>query len=168
MSSLNIDVDRLNNIQSMRDVIPSHGKIILILFVQTFLLVSSIFIGVIYFAVKADIENNLEFYFYIAVIIILLIRTLIIIQFEGVTLTFFVFGIRYVDVSFKDYISKEYYHTFWWEQLVHNLKLSGFGRYTDFMESQYTQTQIMKEMGVVFVEKKAFDRYLKDHPKDTL
>jgi hypothetical protein len=168
VSSLNIDVDRLNKIQSMRDVIPSHGKIIFILFVQSLLLVASIMIGVIYFAVKADIENNIEILFYIAVLIIILIRTFIIIQFKGVTLIFFIFGIRYVDVSFKQYISKEYYKTFWWEQLVHNLKLSGFGRYTDFMESQYTQTRIMKELGIIYVDKKAFDRYLKDQPKETL
>lgn len=153
-----IDPKNKESISEFKPVIPRH-RIIIYARITEFILGFSLFLSlmIIFIIEKVAFEQYTPYVILLGLIIIMIIRRLIINHFKGVTLGLLIFGVRYVDISTRKYLSKDTYHTLWWHQTLHSFKLSGWGEFSEFIDNPYAQSKVMKDMGIIYVNKKLFE-----------
>lgn len=164
-----IDPKKIGILDDFKKYIPKHLVIILMRMLEVFIVFITFLIGmIILIDNKIFISENSKYIIFFWLLIMVVLIRFVINQLKGVSLGLFIFGIRYVDLSTRQYITKETYETFWWHQFLHNFRLSGWGEMLEFFENRYSQKKVMRDMGIIYVYKKDFDRYLKDQSKETL
>jgi len=155
---------RLDVLYKIMRTIPSHGRVILADLVEAFVTVGILMGILLPVGLKLSDSMQVEIFAAGGAIFLMALRSFVIIRLRGVGLGFLLFGIRYVDLNTGKYITTSDYRDFFFQSIWIGLKFSNLGESVSFLQSDQAQTIAMQEMGIVYVVRSRFQKYLKDHP----